>query len=68
MGPFAEFGTGQRRWQIEVGAWAQYAKYVEFGTQFMEAQPYLTVAFASQMRRISEVMKYALDKAAEEFG
>lgn len=49
--------------QVEVIAGTNYASFVEFGTRFMEAQPYLTPAFelvAPQIERnVREVLKDA---------
>jgi HK97 gp10 family phage protein len=48
---------------VEVGAEAEYASYVEFGTYKMAPQPYLRPAIESQLPEIEERMKVALMNA-----
>ena len=41
----------------EVEPTADYAPYVEYGTRFMEAQPYLKPAFDDQKEKFKRDMK-----------
>lgn len=42
---------------VEVEPTAEYAPYVELGTRFMEAQPYLKPAFDDQKEKFEKDMK-----------
>ncbi|MCW3994599.1 MAG: HK97 gp10 family phage protein [Candidatus Bathyarchaeota archaeon] len=53
-------------WQIQVGAEATYATYVEFGTRYMRAKPYLTPAIEAQLPRLENALLEALDFAKTE--
>lgn len=45
------------RLEGEVGALAPYGGYVEFGTRFMRAQPYLTPAFDEVSKQFKDDLK-----------
>jgi HK97 gp10 family phage protein len=53
-------------WEIQVGAEAEYAAVVEFGTFNMRAQPYLTPAIQAQLPSLERVMLDAIDSAKTE--
>jgi len=53
----------------EVGASAFYAGFVEFGTRYMSARPYLRPAVEEKMPEVRETLKNALiDKILELIG
>ena len=41
----------------EVGATTEYAPYVEYGTRFMDAQPFIRPALAEQEKKFKDDMK-----------
>ncbi len=53
---------------VEVGTDVEYAGYVEFGTRFMPAQPYLRPALESQrpdaLREAADALRALLGRAA----
>jgi HK97 gp10 family phage protein len=53
-------------WQVEVGAEAEYAAAVEFGTRNMQAQPYLAPAVEAYLPNLERVLLEALDAAKME--
>jgi HK97 gp10 family phage protein len=53
-------------WQIQVGAEAEYAAAVEFGTLNMRAQPYLTPAVEAHLPSLERVLLEAVDSAKAE--
>ncbi|MBS7615590.1 HK97 gp10 family phage protein [Candidatus Bathyarchaeota archaeon] len=53
-------------WTAEVGAEASYALFVEFGTRYMQAQPYLYPAIQAYLPRLEQVIVDALDQAKME--
>jgi len=59
--------TGFLGW--EVGASAFYAGFIEFGTRYMRARPYLRPAVEEKVPLVREALKDALiDKILELFG
>jgi len=50
-------------WEIIVGARALYAGYVEYGTRYMAAQPYLGPAFDFYEPQVVALMVYAIEEA-----
>jgi HK97 gp10 family phage protein len=55
-------------WVAVVGADAPYALYVEFGTHYMQAQPYLYPAIEQHLPRLEEIICEAIDQAKAEAG
>jgi HK97 gp10 family phage protein len=55
-------------WVAVVGADAPYALYVEFGTRYMQARPYLYPAIEEHLPRLEEVVAEAIDYAKMEAG
>lgn len=55
-------------WIAEIGAEAPYAIYVEFGTRYMQAQPYLYPALEEFLPRLEEIFLKAIDEAKMEAG
>jgi HK97 gp10 family phage protein len=53
-------------WQIEVGAEAEYAAAVEFGTAYTRAQPYLNPAVQAYLPTLERVLLEALNQAKKE--
>jgi HK97 gp10 family phage protein len=49
-------------YSYSVGAKAEYGGYVEFGTRYMEAQPYLRPAFIFVTRTIPSAMGKEIEK------
>ena len=52
-------------WNIEVGAYAPYGGYVEYGTSRQRAQPYLRPAFYENRAKIVELVRQAVKQALE---
>ncbi|RLI14333.1 MAG: hypothetical protein DRO93_13060 [Candidatus Thorarchaeota archaeon] len=50
-------------WVVEVGAGASYALFVEFGTRYMRARPFLVPAVQRWMSRLERVILEALEDA-----
>jgi len=57
-----------QEWVAVVGAEAPYALYVEFGTRYMQAQPYLYPAIEEHLPRLEEIICEAIDQAKAEAG
>lgn len=57
-----------QEWTAEIGAEAPYAIYVEFGTRYMQAQPYLRPALEEFLPRLEEIFLEAIDEAKGESG
>jgi HK97 gp10 family phage protein len=57
-----------REWVAEIGAEATYALFVEFGTRYMQAQPYLQPAIQEGLPRLERIILEALDMAKAEAG
>ena len=55
-------------WEVQIGAEASYALFVEFGTRQMQAQPFLHPAVEEYMPRLEEMLLEALDQAVAEAG
>ncbi|MEM0095037.1 MAG: HK97 gp10 family phage protein [Candidatus Bathyarchaeia archaeon] len=53
-------------WTVEVGASAEYAIYVEFGTRHMQAKPFLRPAVEEHLPTLENAILDALDKAKVE--
>ena len=50
----------------KVGAYIHYAKYLEFGTSKMEAQPFLKPAFDTHKMEVAEDIKRRIQKVIRE--
>jgi len=57
-----------REWIAEVGAEATYACWVEFGTRYMRARPYLYPAIQKHLPMLEQIICDALDAARAEAG
>ncbi|MEM4700669.1 MAG: HK97 gp10 family phage protein [Candidatus Bathyarchaeia archaeon] len=57
-----------QEWVAVVGADAPYALYVEFGTRYMQARPYLYPAIERHLPRLENIIVEALEQAASEAG
>jgi HK97 gp10 family phage protein len=55
-------------WVTEIGAEATYALFVEFGTRYMQARPYLYPAIQEHLPRLEEIICEAIDEAKAEAG
>jgi len=55
-------------WTAEVGASAEYAVYVEFGTRHMQAKPFLHPAIEEHLPTLEAVLLDVLKKAGMEAG
>jgi len=53
-------------WQVEVGAEANYAAAVEFGTRYAQAQPYIAPAVETYLPSLEPALLEALDTAKAE--
>lgn len=57
-----------REWVAEIGAEAAYALFVEFGTRYMRARPYLIPAIREHLPRLEGIICEALEHAKAEAG
>jgi len=57
-----------REWVAEIGAEAAYALFVEFGTRYMQARPYLFPAVRENLPRLERIICDALEQAKAEAG
>lgn len=55
-------------WMAEIGAEATYALFVEFGTRYMQAHPYLYPAIQEHLPRLEAIICEAIDQAKAESG
>jgi HK97 gp10 family phage protein len=55
-----------REWVAEIGAEAAYALFVEFGTRYMQASPYLYPAIQGHLPRLEQIICDAIDQAKAE--
>jgi len=55
-------------WVAEIGAEATYALFVELGTRYMRARPYLYPAIQEHLPRLEQIILEALDAAKTEAG
>lgn len=53
-------------WVAEIGAEATYSLFVELGTRYMQAQPYLYPAIQEHLPRLEQIILEALDVAKSE--
>ena len=57
-----------QEWQTEIGAEAAYAVYVEFGTCYARARPFIQPAVQAHLPELERVFLAALDLAKAEAG
>jgi len=57
-----------REWIAEIGAEAAYALFVEFGTRYMRARPYLYPAIQEYLPKLERIICDALEAAKVEAG
>ncbi|MGB9841628.1 MAG: HK97-gp10 family putative phage morphogenesis protein [Candidatus Bathyarchaeales archaeon] len=57
-----------QEWVAEIGAEATYALFVEFGTRYMQAQPYLYPAIQEHLPQLEAIICEAIDQAKSEAG
>jgi HK97 gp10 family phage protein len=57
-----------REWVAEIGADAAYALFVELGTKYMQAQPYLYPAIQQYLPGLESVIVSAIEQAKAEAG
>ncbi|MEM3577576.1 MAG: HK97 gp10 family phage protein [Candidatus Bathyarchaeia archaeon] len=57
-----------QEWIAEIGAEASYALFVEFGTRYMQACPYLYPAIQEHLPRLEQIICEAIDQAKAEAG
>jgi len=57
-----------QEWVAEIGAEATYAIFIEFGTRYMQAQPYLYPAIQEHLPRLEHIICEAIDQAKAEAG
>ncbi|MEM1589284.1 MAG: HK97 gp10 family phage protein [Candidatus Bathyarchaeia archaeon] len=57
-----------QEWVAEIGAEAAYALFVEFGTRYMQAQPYLYPAIQEYLPQLEQIICDALEAAKAEAG
>jgi HK97 gp10 family phage protein len=55
-------------WVAEIGADATYALFVEFGTKYMQAQPYLYPAIQGHLPQLESIIVSAIEQAKAEAG
>ena len=55
-----------REWVAEIGAEATYSVFVEFGTRYMRARPYLYPAIQKYLPRLEQIICDALEAAKAE--
>lgn len=55
-----------QEWTMEVGAEADYALFVEFGTRYMQERPYLFPAIHEHLPRLEQIICEAIDAAKAE--
>jgi len=57
-----------QEWVAEIGAEATYAMFVEFGTRYMHARPYLYPAIQEHLPRLEQIICESIDSAKAEAG
>ena len=55
-------------WVAEIGAEATYALFVELGTRYMQARPYLYPAIQEYLPQLEKIICEAIDAAKAEAG
>jgi len=57
-----------RGWVVRIGAEATYALFVEFGTRYMQARPYLYPAIQAYLPELETIIRDAIEQAKAEAG
>ncbi len=57
-----------QEWVAEIGADATYALFVELGTKYMQAQPYLFPAIQQYLPALEAIIVSAIEQAKSEAG
>jgi HK97 gp10 family phage protein len=57
-----------QEWIAEIGAEATYAMFVEFGTRYMRARPYLYPAIREYLPQLETIISEAIEYAKREAG
>ena len=57
-----------QEWVAEIGADATYALFVELGTKYMQAQPYLYPAIQQYLPELEAIIVSAIEQAKAEAG
>ena len=55
-------------WTAKIGAEVSYAGFVEFGTRYMQARPYIYPALQKHLPQLEQIILEALDAAKREAG
>ena len=55
-----------QEWAVRVGAYAHYARFVEFGTRFMRAYRFLSQAMEAHLPQLAQMVSYAVDESVVE--
>jgi HK97 gp10 family phage protein len=55
-------------WIVRIGAEATYALFVEFGTRYMQARPYLYPAIQAYLPELEQIIRDAIETAKVEAG
>jgi HK97 gp10 family phage protein len=55
-------------WVAQIGAEATYALFVELGTRYMRARPYLFPAIREHLPRLEAIISEAIEDAKQEAG
>lgn len=55
-----------QEWVAEIGSEAAYAMFVEFGTRYMQARPYLYSAIQEHLPRLEQIICDAVNQAKAE--
>jgi HK97 gp10 family phage protein len=57
-----------RDWVVNIGAEATYALFVEVGTRYIRARPYLWPSIQQYLPQLEQIVKEAIDTAKAEAG
>jgi HK97 gp10 family phage protein len=57
-----------REWVVRIGAEATYALFVELGTRYMQARPYLYPAIQAHLPELESIIRDAIEQAKVEAG
>jgi HK97 gp10 family phage protein len=57
-----------RDWVVNIGAEATYALFVEVGTRYIHARPYLWPSIQAYLPQLEQIVKEAIDAAKTEAG
>ena len=57
-----------KEWVAEIGAETTYAMFVELGTRYMRARPYLWPAIQEHLPRLEAIISEAIEDAKREAG